>query len=240
MHLKTVILFRQHCGSIVTIGLPDGAGPVREVARYPQPTQEVALSNHCRVCSSLQPGTAKRAPPVTPWLGRTMSWLGRTKECRGLARCAVAASVEAPRASRSPRAKTERIAFAPTNLSPFLSGRQAAPPQSAVAPRPVKSAAPSVRTPASASARPLRNNLSAAYRQADKPESTRGHKHLLRTNPQAGLSFQQAPRFLDPFRRNHFRPRRNRFRRPAKAAGNGRKCSVPSLVNNEVASCLRF
>jgi hypothetical protein len=38
---------------------------------YPQPAQEVALSNQYRVCSSVQPGTAKRAGVVTPWLGRT-------------------------------------------------------------------------------------------------------------------------------------------------------------------------
>jgi hypothetical protein len=58
--------------------------------------------------------------------------------------------------------------------------------------RPVKSAAPSARTPALASARPLHSNLSATYPQAREPESGRLHKHLLRTHPQAGASFQQV------------------------------------------------
>jgi hypothetical protein len=41
--------------------------------RYPQPSQEVALSSHFCVCSSVQPGTAKRVGAATPLLGRTMT-----------------------------------------------------------------------------------------------------------------------------------------------------------------------
>jgi len=76
-------------------------------ARYPQPAQEVALSNQYWVCSSVQPGTAKRPGAVTAWLGRTMScW--RVCECTvgGLERCSVAASAEAHRVINKPKVKT--------------------------------------------------------------------------------------------------------------------------------------
>src|SRR2546430_15351041 len=52
---------------------------------------ELASSSQRRVASSVQPGTAKRAPgAVPPWLGRTMA-------CRGLEGCTVAALAEAHR-----------------------------------------------------------------------------------------------------------------------------------------------
>ena len=73
---------------------------------------ELASSNQRRVASSVQPGTAKRAPgAVTPWLGRTMT-------CRGSARCTFAALAEEQRAIKRPKAKTERIAFAPSAEDP--------------------------------------------------------------------------------------------------------------------------
>jgi hypothetical protein len=96
------------------------------VARYPQPAQDVALSNQYRVCSSVQPGTAKRSGAVTPRLGRTMTcW--RVCKCSvdGLERCTVAASAEAHRMINRPKAKTERIAIAPIDLPPFCAGRTA-------------------------------------------------------------------------------------------------------------------
>jgi hypothetical protein len=84
-------------------------------ARYPpQALQEVALSNQRRVSPSVQPGTAKRAGAVTSWLGLTMRCSGLPAwTVRDLARCAVAASAEAHRATRRPRAITERIVIAP-------------------------------------------------------------------------------------------------------------------------------
>ncbi len=96
------------------------------VARYPQPAQEVALSNQYRVCSSVQPGTAKRSGAVTPRLGRTMiCW--RVCKCSvgGLERCTVAASAEAHRVINRPKAKTKRIAIARIDLPPFCAGRTA-------------------------------------------------------------------------------------------------------------------
>jgi hypothetical protein len=92
-------------------------------ARYPQPSQEVALSNQYWVCSSVQPGTAKRAGAVTPWLGRTMTcWRVRNCSVGGLERCTVAASAETHRMINRPKANTERIAIAPIDLPPFLRG----------------------------------------------------------------------------------------------------------------------
>jgi hypothetical protein len=44
----------------------------------------------------------------------------------------------------------------------------------------------------------------------------------------------------DGFRRNQFLPRRNRFRRPAKAAGNGRRRSIGSLVKQRGSIMLAF
>jgi hypothetical protein len=65
-------------------------------ARYPQPAQEVALSSQYWVCSSVHPGTAKRAGALTDWLGRTMtSWRRCKRAVRGVERCTVAAFAEA-------------------------------------------------------------------------------------------------------------------------------------------------
>jgi hypothetical protein len=92
-------------------------------SRYPQPSQEVALSNQYWVCSSVQPGTAKRARAVTPWPGRTMTcWRVRKCTVGGLKRCTVAASAEAHRVINRPKAKAERIATAPIDLPPFCAG----------------------------------------------------------------------------------------------------------------------
>ena len=83
-------------------------------AHYPQPAQEVALSNQYWVCSSVQPGTAKCPGAVTPWLGRTMTcWRVSNRNVGGFARCSVAALAEAHRVINRPMAKTERIAIAP-------------------------------------------------------------------------------------------------------------------------------
>ena len=80
----------------------------------PQLVQGLALSNQRRVYSSVQPGTAKRAGAVTPWLGRTMTcWGVRKCTVGGLERCAAAASAEADRVTNRPEARTERIALAP-------------------------------------------------------------------------------------------------------------------------------
>jgi hypothetical protein len=98
--------------------------PPSPAAHYPQPAQEVALSNQYRVCSSLQPGTAKRAGAVTPWLGRMMTcWRVRKCTVGGLERCTVAASAEAHRVINRHKVKAERIAIAPIDLPPFCAGR---------------------------------------------------------------------------------------------------------------------
>jgi hypothetical protein len=95
-------------------------------ARYPQPAQEVALSNQYRVCSSVQPGTAKRAGAVTPWLGRTMTcWRVRKCTVGGLERCTVAASAEAHRVINRPKAKAERIAMLSNRATAVLRGSPA-------------------------------------------------------------------------------------------------------------------
>jgi hypothetical protein len=92
-------------------------------ARYPQPAQEVALSNQYWVCSSVQPGTAKRPGAVTPWLGRTMTcWRVSNRNVGGLARCSVAALAEAHRVINRPMVKTERIAIAPNRPVAVLRG----------------------------------------------------------------------------------------------------------------------
>src|SRR5258708_5187610 len=65
----------------------------------------LASSSQRRVASSVQPGTAKRAP------GAVKPWLGRTTTCRGLERCTVAALAEAHRVINRPRVKMERIAL---------------------------------------------------------------------------------------------------------------------------------
>jgi hypothetical protein len=91
--------------------------------RYPQPAQEVALSNQYRVCSSAQPGTAKRPGPVTPWLGRTMTcWRVSNRNVGGFAQCSVAALAEAHRVINRPMEKTERIAIAPNRPVAVLRG----------------------------------------------------------------------------------------------------------------------
>src|SRR6266853_6855126 len=73
------------------------------------------LSSQRRVASSVQPGTAKRAPgAVKPWLGRTMI-------CRGLEWCAVAALAELHRVINRPKAKMERIALLRWGIAQGLS-----------------------------------------------------------------------------------------------------------------------
>ena len=67
------------------------------------------LSNHWRVCSSLQPGTEKRPGDATPWLGRIVTG------CRE--RWTVAASAEAQRTVNWPKAKPQRIALHPSDLT---------------------------------------------------------------------------------------------------------------------------
>src|SRR6266581_6218433 len=95
----------------------------------PQLVQGLALSNQRWVSSSVQPGTAKRAGAVTPWLGRAMTcWGVRKCTVGGLERCAAAASAEADRVTNRPKARTERIALAPyltsTTLADFWIDRR--------------------------------------------------------------------------------------------------------------------
>lgn len=80
--------------------------------RLAQPFGPEALSNQFRVCSSVQPGTAKP-------LGTGMRWSWRTRLSGGLRlkRCAVAASAEAHKVINRLTAKTDRIAFVPFNLA---------------------------------------------------------------------------------------------------------------------------
>jgi hypothetical protein len=123
--------------SVLSAPAPTALGPfllgrrrIRgRVARYPQPTQEVALSNQYRVCSSVQPGTAKRAGAVTPWLGRTMTcWRVRKCTVGGLERCTVAASAEAHRVINRPKAKQNASQLL---QSTYRRSARAAPPPNA-------------------------------------------------------------------------------------------------------------
>jgi len=75
----------------------------------------LALSSQRRVASSVQPGTAKLGA-VTPWLGTITC--GRARRCN--VRCTVVALAEAHRLINRPKAKTERIAFTPIDLTIVL------------------------------------------------------------------------------------------------------------------------
>jgi len=74
--------------------------------RLRQPFGPEALSSQYRVCSSVHPGTAKPLGAVT---GST----GRKWRAGGLERCTVAALAEAHKVINRPKAKKDRIAFAP-------------------------------------------------------------------------------------------------------------------------------
>src|ERR1700737_543137 len=75
----------------------------------PKPAAAVPLYSQYRVCSSVHPGTAK--PLVT--VGTVTRWAGRKWRSCGLERSTVAASAEAHKVINRPKAKTDRIAFAP-------------------------------------------------------------------------------------------------------------------------------
>jgi len=85
----------------------------------PQLEQEFALSSQRRVSSSVQPGTAKRAPgEAALGLGSTIaSWAARKCGFDALERCTGAASADVNRATVRPKARsearTQRIAIAP-------------------------------------------------------------------------------------------------------------------------------
>jgi hypothetical protein len=78
----------------------------------PKPEADEPLYSHCRVCSSVHPGTAK--PLVT--VGTVTRWAGRKWRSCGLERSTVAASAEAHKVINRPKAKTDRIVFAPFGL----------------------------------------------------------------------------------------------------------------------------
>src|SRR3979409_2106668 len=59
-----------------------------------------------RVCSSVQPGTAKP-------LGTGTGWLGRKWRSGGLARCTVAALAEAHKVTNRPKTKTDHMVLSP-------------------------------------------------------------------------------------------------------------------------------
>jgi hypothetical protein len=73
--------------------------------RYPQPAQEVALSNQYWVCSSVQPGDSEARGGHHTLAGTNDDML--------------AASAETHRVINRPKAKAERIAIAPIDLPPF-------------------------------------------------------------------------------------------------------------------------
>jgi hypothetical protein len=82
-------------------------------------------------------------------------------------------------------------------------------------------------------------HLSAAYPQLRAQESTQFPRRLLRTNSQASQSFQQRRPRAAGSDETIFAPRRSRFRRPAKAAGNRPRAASATWSNNEVRSCSR-
>jgi hypothetical protein len=89
----------------------DAESPGREVTFHqPKPAATVALSSQYWVCSSVQPGTAKRAGAVIRWAGRMVTRLCERKWTRGgLGRCTGAALAEAHKVINRPMTKTDRI-----------------------------------------------------------------------------------------------------------------------------------
>jgi hypothetical protein len=88
-----------------------GAGAGRIGSDYqPKPEAAEPLYSHLRVSSSVHPGTAKPLGTTTPGAGR--KW-----PAGGLERCTVAALAEAHKVINRPKAKTDRIVFAPFSLS---------------------------------------------------------------------------------------------------------------------------
>lgn len=89
----------------------------RCAACYPQPSHEVGASSQRCVCSSVQPGTAKCAGAVAPWLGRMMRWWP-ARWC-AVARCAGAASAGAHNMITKSRARTPTVSAGRIALLPF-------------------------------------------------------------------------------------------------------------------------
>jgi hypothetical protein len=90
---------------------------------YPKPEGAEALSSQYRVCSSVQPGTAKCVGTLTRSRGSmALRRCVRKWIADGLARCIIVALAEANNVIATPNAITERIVFAPLELpSPSLS-----------------------------------------------------------------------------------------------------------------------
>jgi hypothetical protein len=84
----------------------------------PKPEPALALSSQCWVCSTVQPGTAKRVGSVTRWSGRPVTDCCLRKSIPdGLERCSVAASAETHKVINRPNAKTDRIALSPVGIA---------------------------------------------------------------------------------------------------------------------------
>src|SRR6266404_4732823 len=92
----------------------------RDLARLcqPKPAAALPLYSQYRVCSSVQPGTAK--PLVT--LGTVTPWVGRKWRSCGLKRRTVAASAEAHKVINRPKAKTDRIAICSGTFTRYFDG----------------------------------------------------------------------------------------------------------------------
>jgi hypothetical protein len=72
----------------------------------PKPEAALPLYSHCRVSSSVHPGTANRG------LGTITRWTGRERASRGWKACTGAALAEAHNVIKKPAARSARIAFA--------------------------------------------------------------------------------------------------------------------------------
>jgi hypothetical protein len=80
-----------------------------------KPAAALALSSQYWVCSSVQPGTAKRLGVAARWPGRKVTrWCVRKWFSGSLERCTVAAQADALKVIKRPKAKADRIVLSPS------------------------------------------------------------------------------------------------------------------------------